>query len=627
MVGGDVSEFAPPSRSNADAPGCQQSTGDGARGHLGAQEMSTLRLTELQEQLCSKASIEQRKGRAGRVQPGICIRMVSRKCAEKQLLDNVPAEMDILPLENMLLQVLVALQPGSRSRVLLVGESDDGQVDAESQQLSSPDLEPLLRDCLRCAASPPAEDAIRAGLRELTALGAIESVKVDDHATATTSNRRAIRVTGLGRHLARLSCDVRIGKLLIYGAILGCPREAASLAAMLSVRNPLLRPRPGSDSESWERLRQKFRRAVLRPGGARSDHCMLAALLDIYNDWESPLCTLASAAGFVLVNDLRQEKSWLNRLGVSLESLKEAAKLQQQHLSSLRSLGFSVRSNVSWTTTTTTGSNKYTIATFGSGTTTGTSSITTTTTAWYMLRAACVAAFFLVKAKKPQATYKKLAGGGTIQEPLNPAGVKYFPLQRDPFLFKDKIVDPKNPFGTKDETKHANTRFFLNGNCTFFSEAPNGNYMVHTDVFGSRDKLFLEHVSEAAPLAVLLLGNFETMDFLDNGVVVIDNGKLVYTTTGVYSIEDAYTSYNNKGPGENSSSSRWTTGGAGAGSSSKNAAGASMNTFISQLVEMLREEIQENVLRRKIEDPSWDVSNNAVVQVVKTLLGTDGMGC
>ncbi|CAD7947427.1 unnamed protein product, partial [Amoebophrya sp. A25] len=82
-------------------------------------EMCTLRLPVLQEQFCSKASIEQRKGRAGRVQPGICIRMISRSYAENKLLAHTEAEMDVLPLENIILQLLVGLQDERSKKILM----------------------------------------------------------------------------------------------------------------------------------------------------------------------------------------------------------------------------------------------------------------------------------------------------------------------------------------------------------------------------------------------------------------------------------------------------------------------------------------------------------------------------
>merc|ERR1711957_1052004 len=79
-------------------------------------------------------------------------------------------------------------------------------------------------------------------------------------------------VTSLGQHLVRLPCDVRLGKLLVMGSVLGCPWPAAALAGCLSVRSPLLR-----GDEDTDQKRHQLRRS-LRPGGGRSDHCMLAQL-------------------------------------------------------------------------------------------------------------------------------------------------------------------------------------------------------------------------------------------------------------------------------------------------------------------------------------------------------------
>eukprot|EP00392_Amoebophrya_sp_AT5.2_P013866 g13998.t1 len=198
-----------------------------------------------------------------------------------------------------------------------------------------------------------------------------------------------------------------------------------------------------------------------------------------------------------------------------------------------------------------------------------------------MLRAACVAAFFLVKVKKPQAQYKKLASGASMEVPIAPETVRYFPLQRDPFFFKDPVDKAaKNPFGS-------GARFFLNPQSVFFSEVPHGNYVLHTDVFGNRDKLFLETSSEPAPLAVLLLGSFAKLEFrAQDGLIVIDDGKVLYSTGG----------------------------------------GGGGNQSILHLVQILREELRGSILDRKIRNPKWDVGANQLVQTVKELLGTDGVG-
>ena len=67
----------------------------------------TLRMTTLKEILASKASCEQRKGCAGRVQPGLAIRMVPKKTFEAGT-KHAPADFDVLPLENIMLQLMFA---------------------------------------------------------------------------------------------------------------------------------------------------------------------------------------------------------------------------------------------------------------------------------------------------------------------------------------------------------------------------------------------------------------------------------------------------------------------------------------------------------------------------------------
>ncbi len=72
------------------------------------------------------------------------------------------------------------------------------------------------------AMSEPPRAALREGIAELIAVGAIE---VTPDANANKSRNKddgALKITALGQHLAKLPCDVRLGKLLIYSALLSC---------------------------------------------------------------------------------------------------------------------------------------------------------------------------------------------------------------------------------------------------------------------------------------------------------------------------------------------------------------------------------------------------------------------
>lgn len=49
-------------------------------------------------------------------------------------------------------------------------------------------------------------------------------------------------LTALGRHLAALPVDVRIGKLMLFGAIFCCVDSALTMAACLSHKSPFVAP-------------------------------------------------------------------------------------------------------------------------------------------------------------------------------------------------------------------------------------------------------------------------------------------------------------------------------------------------------------------------------------------------
>lgn len=51
---------------------------------------------------------------------------------------------------------------------------------------------------------------------------------------------REENLTPLGRHLAALPVDVRIGKLLLYGAMFSCLDSVLTIAASLSQKSPFI---------------------------------------------------------------------------------------------------------------------------------------------------------------------------------------------------------------------------------------------------------------------------------------------------------------------------------------------------------------------------------------------------
>jgi ATP-dependent helicase HrpB len=137
----------------------------------------------------SRASAEQRAGRAGRQQPGVCIRLWNES-SQRARPEQTPPEIQRVDLAGPVLQLKAW------------GESD---------VLAFPWFE------------PPRAESIALAESVLRRLGAIDS---DGH------------ITELGKTLAKLPVHPRLGRLLIEGAWLGQPERAALAAALLSERDP-----------------------------------------------------------------------------------------------------------------------------------------------------------------------------------------------------------------------------------------------------------------------------------------------------------------------------------------------------------------------------------------------------
>ena len=147
----------------------------------------------------SKASTDQRAGRAGRTQPGVCLRLWEES-AQRRRPDFDAAELHRVDLSSAVL------------RLFAWGETDIA---------AFPWFE-----------SPPAE-SIDHAVKLLRLLGAIDESGI----------------TSLGQMIVQLPVAPRIGRLLVEAFRLGQPDRAALMAAMLSERDPFLRG-PAADRNS-----------------------------------------------------------------------------------------------------------------------------------------------------------------------------------------------------------------------------------------------------------------------------------------------------------------------------------------------------------------------------------------
>ncbi|HBE72223.1 MAG TPA: ATP-dependent helicase, partial [Planctomycetaceae bacterium] len=155
----------------------------------------------------SKASADQRKGRCGRLGPGICIRLYSEEDFEARSRYTTP-EIRRSDLASVLLQ----------SKVLRLG-------DLESFPL--PD--------------PPTPEALREANKTLLELGAIDTQQ---------------RLTKIGKWLGKLPCDPRAGRMLWEGHERNCLSDVLIIAAALECQD--VRQRPAGQRDAADEKHRSF---------------------------------------------------------------------------------------------------------------------------------------------------------------------------------------------------------------------------------------------------------------------------------------------------------------------------------------------------------------------------------
>ncbi|XP_062554172.1 probable ATP-dependent RNA helicase DHX34 [Armigeres subalbatus] len=242
---------------------------------------ATTKMQRLKEFWISKASAEQRKGRAGRTGPGICYRLFS----EKQFGDfesYTTAEILKVPLESLLLQMISMGLPNAR-------------------------LFPFIE-------SPPAENIENA----------IMNLK---HHEALTADEK---LTPLGKALAKIPVDIGIGKMLLMGCVFQQLQPVLTLAAALSVQSPFTN-RAYREPEC-ERARKSF----------ESDHGDPVTLLNAYKEW---LELKQNGFEYRRDEHRESSKSWCRRRGLEEQRFYEITKLRRQFQDLLQDCGLMENAN------------------------------------------------------------------------------------------------------------------------------------------------------------------------------------------------------------------------------------------------------------------------------------------
>jgi ATP-dependent helicase HrpA len=158
-----------------------------------------LKVQRLPIEPVSQASADQRAGRCGRTSDGVCIRLYSEEDYESR-----PAFTEPEILRTNLASVLLAMTD--------LGLGDLAEF-------------PFL--------DPPDRRNVRAGLDLLVELGAIAPDRRPD---------RPRRLTKVGKRLARLPLDPRLGRMVLEADRNGALREVLVIVAALSIQDPRERP-------------------------------------------------------------------------------------------------------------------------------------------------------------------------------------------------------------------------------------------------------------------------------------------------------------------------------------------------------------------------------------------------
>ncbi|KAB2927904.1 MAG: ATP-dependent RNA helicase HrpA [Candidatus Contendobacter sp.] len=184
------------------------------------------RIQRLPVEKISQASANQRAGRCGRVMAGVCVRLYAEEDFQAR-----PAFTDPEILRTHLAAVILQMS---------------------ALNLGRPEDFPFV--------DPPDSRQISDGFRLLFELQAVDEQR---------------RITDLGRQMAKLPVDPRLGRMLLAAQRESCPREALIVVAALAIQDP--RERPLERQQAADEKHRRFR-------DEHSDFLGLLKLWDYYHE-------------------------------------------------------------------------------------------------------------------------------------------------------------------------------------------------------------------------------------------------------------------------------------------------------------------------------------------------------
>ncbi|KIX98109.1 uncharacterized protein Z520_06189 [Fonsecaea multimorphosa CBS 102226] len=184
-------------------------------------------LSRLTEGFISRSSARQRRGRAARVQEGLCFHLVTKHRFENLMLEQQVPEMLRLSLQDPILRIKV-------------------------WNLGS------IEETLNAAIEPPSRKNVLRAIDKLKDAGALAKNEA---------------LTPLGQRIARLPLEVLLAKLAIFGVIFRCLDPILAIISLLTSKSPFL-PIPASGSQTD--ARHMF---------SRGDSDLLSSL-NAYESWK-----------------------------------------------------------------------------------------------------------------------------------------------------------------------------------------------------------------------------------------------------------------------------------------------------------------------------------------------------
>ena len=390
-------------------------------------------ISRLQEVFVSQASCKQRRGRAGRVQPGVCYRLFSKK-TWNGMEENTLPEISRSALHSLVM---------------------------DAKAIVGGDVFEVLDNML----TPPPKEGLRRAVNSLELMGALEA------------NNQTL--TPLGKHLTQMPCDPKLGKMLIYGAILRCVDPILTIVAAQSFGKSVFWSTQDTRGEA-DAMRTKLVSSLTGGSSSKSDHI---AIIAAFNGWRRSLDN----------NGRKEASRYCTEFFVSEQAMDAIRQGRRQFAQILADLGFISASYVAsvdkpWS------SDKL------KGVNTGYGEPDEYAGHARVVKAAIASGLYpqLLRAENPAAQFQKVHGGAFVTE--GSAGkVKLFDRERG--------------------------RVFIHPSSINFSAARfESGWLVYSDIMET-SKVFIRECSMVPAYAVLLFAGHITVQHEKATIVVDDWAK------------------------------------------------------------------------------------------------------